>query len=352
MRAAVYVGPGQLRVEELPDPEPSADGIVLAIDACGVCGSDLKTWRSGRLARPGQVLGHEFAGRIVSVGSNVDGLAVGDSVTALPYTPCGSCDRCREGRTSLCDTAFLRSIANGEPGGFAEYLHVPHARRDRTVFVLPDNLPSGAGALVEPLAVGVHAVHLAEPSTDSIVVVLGLGTVGLAVVHALAVAGVRTIIATDLSPLRREAARRIGAHVVDPTTHDLVGVIRDYTGPGAYRAPAACDVVFDCAGAHALIDTVMPTIRAGGALVLAALHDRPLPVDATSVVRRGVRILGTFGYDGDFATAAGLVASGDVDVSGLVSHRFGLDQVTEAFEMQADAAASVKVLVEPEVAHG
>ena len=350
MRAAVYVGPGELRVEELPDPEPKTDGIVIAVDACGVCGSDLKTWRSGRLARRGQVLGHEFAGRIVSVGSDVDDLTVGEYVTALPYTPCGECDRCREGRTSLCDTALLRSIANGEPGGFAEFLHIPHARRDRTVFGLPDGLPPGSGALVEPLAVGVHAVHLAEPDPDAVAVVLGLGTVGLAVVHALAAVGVRTIIATDLSPVRRDAAARVGAHVVDPLAQDLVAVIRDHTGPGAYRAPAACDVVFDCAGAHGLIDAVMPAIRAGGALVLAALHDRPLPVDATSVVRRGVRILGTFGYDDDFATAVRMVASGRVDTTDLVSHRFGLEQITEAFEMQADAGASVKVLVEPGVA--
>jgi (R,R)-butanediol dehydrogenase/meso-butanediol dehydrogenase/diacetyl reductase len=347
MRAAVYQGPGEFRIEELPDPEPARHGVVIAVEACGVCGSDLKTWRSGRLVRPGQVLGHEFAGRIVSVGSDVDDLVVGEYVTALPYTPCGECPRCREGRTSLCDTALLRSIANGEPGAFAEYLHIPHARRDSTVFALPDDLPAGSGALVEPLAVGVHAVNLAEPGVDAVAVVLGLGTVGLSVVHALAAAGVRSIIATDLSAGRREAAARVGARVVDPLSEDLVAVIREHTGPGAYRAPAACDVVFDCAGAHGLIDTVMPSLRAGGTLVLAALHDRPLPVDATSVVRRGVRIVGTFGYDGDFGTAARMVASGEVVTDGLVSHRFDLERITEAFETQADADASVKVLIEP-----
>lgn len=347
MKAAVFRGPGEFGVEEIPDPEPSTDGIVIAVDACGVCGSDLKTWRSGRFVRPGQVLGHEFSGRIVSIGGDVDDLSVGEYVTALPYTPCGECDRCREGRTSLCDTALLCSIANGEPGGFAEYLHIPHARRDQTVFALPDGMDAGSGALIEPLAVGVHAVNLAEPDQNDVAVVLGLGTVGLAVVHALAASGVRSIIATDLSERRRAAAAAVGAHVVDPTTDDLVEVVRAHTGPGAYRAPAACDVVFDCAGAHGLIDSVMPCIRAGGALVLAALHDRPLPVDATSVVRRGVRILGTFGYDDDFATAARMVADGTVTAESLVSHRFDLDRITEGFEAQADADQSVKVLIEP-----
>jgi 2-desacetyl-2-hydroxyethyl bacteriochlorophyllide A dehydrogenase len=208
-------------------------------------------------------------------------------------------------------------------------------------------MAAGSGALVEPLAVGVHAVHLAEPSHDDVAVVLGLGTVGLAVVHSLVAVGVRSIIATDLSARRREAAAAVGAHVVDPVTDDLVDVIRQHTGPGAYRAPAACDVVFDCAGAHGLIDAAMPCVRAGGALVLAALHDRPLPVDATSVVRRGVRILGTFGYDDDFAVAARMVAAGTVTAASLVSHRFDLEHITDAFEAQADADRSVKVLVEP-----
>lgn len=349
MKAAVYHGPADLRLEELPDPAPDPDGIVIAVEACGVCGSDLKSWRTGRLVRPGQVLGHEFVGRIVDVGREVDDLMIGDTVTALPYTPCGECAPCRSGRTSLCDTAFLRSIANGEPGAFAEYLHVPHARRGRTVFPLPRGLPRGAGALVEPLAVGVHAVALAEPDADYVPVVLGLGTVGLAVVHALVAAGVRTILATDSSAVRREAAARVGARVVDPATERLVDVIRDHTGPGAYRAPAACDAVFDCAGSSALVESVMPCIRAGGVLVLAALHDRPLPIDAMGVVRRGIRVVGTFGYDDDFAAAVEIVGSGSVDVDDLVSHRFALDRITDAFVMQADVEASVKVLVDPEM---
>ena len=125
MHAAVFHGPGEIRVEHLPDPVADPGSIVISVHACGICGSDLKTLRSGRLARPGQVLGHEFVGSIVEVGAGVDDLSIGELVTALPYVPCGRCARCIEGHTSLCETAFHRSIANGMPGGFAEYLHLP-----------------------------------------------------------------------------------------------------------------------------------------------------------------------------------------------------------------------------------
>lgn len=347
MRAAVFEGPGRLSVEDIPDPIAADDGIVIAVEACGICGSDLKTYRSGRLARPGQVLGHEFVGRIVETGSAVRDLEVGELVTALPYVPCGTCPRCLGGRSSLCESAFRSSIANGLPGGFAEYLHLPGARRDETVFALPDGLGTGAGALVEPLAVGVHAVQLAEVDAGDVVVVLGLGTVGLAVVFALRAAGVRNVIATDLSAKRCAAAEAAGAQIIGGTAAELVTAIGAVTGKGAYGAPAACDAIIDCAGVEPLINGVMPALRAGGSLVLAALHDAPLPVDATSIVRRGVRIVGTFGYDDDFGRAVSLVAQGDVAAADLVTHRYGLDDIVTAFDTQGDAASSVKVLVQP-----
>lgn len=349
VRAAVFEGPGRFSVEEIPDPIVAPDGIVIAVEACGICGSDLKTYRSGRLARSGQVLGHEFAGRIVEVGARVRDLKVGELVTALPYVPCGRCGPCGRGRASLCDTAFNSSIANGLPGGFAEYLHLPGARRNETVFVLPDGLAPGAGALVEPLAVGLHAVALAAVDEGDVVVVLGLGTVGQSVVLALRAAGVRHVIATDLSSKRCEAAQAAGAQVVTGTIHDIIAAVASITGPGAYGAPAACGAIFDCAGVESLINGVLPALRAGGTLVLAALHDRPLPVDATAIVRRGIRIVGTFGYDDDFSRAVSLVAGGGVSTDDLVTHRFGLEHIAEAFDTQADADSSIKVLVEPGV---
>ena len=157
----------------------------------------------------------------------------------------------------------------------------------------------------------------------------------------------RQVIAIDLATPRLEAARRAGAMVVDGTTDDLIESVKAVTGPGAYRAPAACDAVIDCAGSPALLTTAITALRPGGTLVLAALYDEPLALDATSVVEHGVRIVGTFGYDDDFGRAVALVADGRVTVEGVVTHRFGLEEIGEAFATQGDAARSVKVLVEP-----
>lgn len=347
MKAAVFHGPGDLRVEEVPDVAVAPDGIVIAVRACGICGSDLKTLRTGRLARSGQVLGHEFVGEIIDIGHEVDDLSIGDVVTALPYVPCRRCDRCREGRTSLCDTAFRRSIANGLPGGFAEFLALPGARRGETVFPLPASITPQAGALIEPLAVGLHAVDLAGVRPHDVVVVLGLGTIGLSAVLALKARGVREVVAVDTSALRREAAQQLGAVVVEDATTELLDTMRHLTGPGSYGAVSAGDVVIDCAGSSALLATAMRTLRTGGTLVLAALYDGAVELDVTSVVRRGIRIVGTFAYDGNFARAVELVSSGTIQLDHLVSHRFGLDDIASAFAVQADASRSVKVVVEP-----
>lgn len=349
MRAGVFQGPGVIEPVDVPDPVCDPGGVILAVEACGVCGTDLTIVERGVMVRPGQVLGHEFAGTVVDVGGEVEHLAVGDRVTALPYVPCGRCRPCRTGRSSMCDVALRRSIANGLPGGFAEYLHLPDAELGRTVFGLPDDLAPGAGALVEPLAVGVKAAASSAATGDDVVIVVGLGTVGLSVVHALIARGVGAVIATDMSPTRLEAGRRAGARVIDAAdgVDAVIETARELTGPGAYGAPAAAAALIDCAGVGRVVGELLPALRATGVVVIAALHDHPLGIDAGLVVRRGLSLVGTFGYDHHFAEAVEMVSAGVVGVDDLVSHRFPLDRIAEAFAVQNDASASVKVLVEP-----
>ncbi len=348
MKAAVFHGPGDIRVEDVDDPSASPDGIVIQVAACGVCGSDVHAYRRGQLVRPGQVLGHEFSGTVVEVGDQVTGVATGDRVVAMPFTPCRACPSCLAGRPALCETAFRRSVANGLPGGFAERVAVPGARVGEVVHHLPDHVSDEAGALVEPLAVGLQAVAQADPRPDQVAVVLGLGSVGLAVVHGLRARGVEAIVATDVSAPRLAAARAAGITVVDGNVGDIEEAVRELTGPGAYGAPAAADVVFECSGAAPLLDRAIRMARMGGRVVMVALYGQAPLVDATLVVRKGLRLDGTFAYSGDeFAAAVGLLADGVVDATALVSHRFALAEAAEAFEVQSDASASVKVLVQP-----
>jgi (R,R)-butanediol dehydrogenase / meso-butanediol dehydrogenase / diacetyl reductase len=352
MRAAVFHGPGDLVVEELPDPVADPGSIVLEVTGCGVCGSDIHAWSRGALVRPGQVLGHEFAGRVHAVGDGVDGITVGDRVTAMPFTPCHDCGPCRAGRTGLCERAFRASIANGLPGGFAELLQVPGARLGDTVHPLPDTLPDRAAVLVEPLAVGLQAVDLAAPEPGEVAVVLGIGSVGLAVVHALRGRGVEHVVATDLSPVRLQAAAAAGAIPVHGQDDDLEAVVADLTGRGPYGSPAAAGAVIECSGSARLLATGIRLAGMAARIVLVGIHGTRPELDANLVVRKGLTLTGSFAYEPrHFSEAIDLLATGQVDADDIVTHRFGLDQVGEAFAVQADPQQSVKVVVEPGGTH-
>jgi len=348
MKAAVYRGPEDVRVEEWPDPQVAPDGIVMEVAACGICGSDVKSYTTGRFVRPGQVLGHEFAGTVVEIGAKVEGIVVGDRVTALPFVPCGTCRRCRRGEGSLCEVAFQRSIANGLPGGLAELLHVPGAAVGVTVFPLPDALSTEDGALIEPLAVGLRGVELGALTSGDVALVLGLGTIGLSVVQALRARGITQVIGSDPSSRRREVALRAGASVVvDPTEQDLVEVVRSVTGPGAYGSPAAADALFDCAGVPAALTAALPALRFGGTAVLLALYGENLELNGTQMVRKALQVKGTFGYGDSFPEAVRLAGEAAAEIGDLVTERFSLDHADQAFRAQLDRDRSVKTLVVP-----
>ena len=201
----------------------------------------------------------------------------------------------------------------------------------------------------EPLAVGLHAVEISGAKKTDVAVVLGLGTIGLAVVCALVAQGVEVIIAVDPSSKRRDVALCMGEMVVDPTTQDLAEVVQSVAGKGKYGYISNADLLFDCAGSVDLLNSSLKLLRLGGSVVLAALYREKLVIDGTMLVRRGVKMVGTFAYDEQFGRAVQLLQGGPLNIENLVSHRFGLDEVMTAFRTQADPQTSVKVFVKPEV---
>jgi (R,R)-butanediol dehydrogenase/meso-butanediol dehydrogenase/diacetyl reductase len=342
MKAAVFQGIKDIRVEEVDDPQAGPEDVVVAVSVCGICGSDLHTYEHGSFVAPGQIMGHEFSGEVVEAGDQVSGLQVGDRVTALPLVPCGDCPRCLEGRYNLCASAWTTGLAYGRPGAFAERIQIPRSIPGQNVFKLADGMSDEEGATVEPLAVAVHAVRLAGDVEGQTALVLGLGTIGQQVVQVLRANGVRRVVGIDLSELRLRAAATLGADAVD----GAAGI--DRAIDAALGEGEEIDVVFECSGVPKLANAALDTIKAGGTIVVLALYDDPVTFNPTALVQKEIRMQGSIAYTSDdFGAAVELLASGRAKADPLITHRHGLDDVMEAFETQLSKDESLKVLVTP-----
>ena len=336
MIAAVFREAGVIAAEELPAPSAEATDVVVAVRACGICGSDMHAYEHGLYVQPGQVMGHEFAGDVVAVGDSVSDISVGDRVAVMPYAACGACAACRAGRPHLCAAFMTASIAYGLPGAFAELVRVPDARLGANVHRLGDATSYEAAALAEPLAVACHAVRLADPKPDEHAMVVGQGPIGLLVVQALRAHGVGAVTAVDVSEHRLRTASRVGA------TETVLAVgqrLSDASG---------CDVdlVFECSGVPHLVDQALRAVSPGGRVVAVAVYGGRVEINPSLVVQRELRLQGSFAATGeDFAFAVQLIEGGAILHRELISHRFALADIDRAFEAQADRAHAVKVMV-------
>ena len=230
MKAARYYGIRDLRIEDVNKPELSPNGVVIKVKAAGICGSDLHPYKAGGLlesgeAEPGLIMGHEFAGDVVEVGPNVSGIKVGDRVTAHSVLRCGECDWCRKGQYNRCVNMSI--LGFHAPGAFAEYISIPLAVPNETVFILPDTFSYQDGALIEPLSTGANVALRAQPRKEDVAVVLGAGIIGLTTMQSLKALGAGKVIITDISEKRLEVAKATGADmVINAKKEDPVKIVR------------------------------------------------------------------------------------------------------------------------------
>ena len=348
MKAAIFRGPRNFEVQEIPTPAVGERDVLIQVDYCSICGSDLHTYTKGLYVSPGQIMGHEFGGTIVELGSALKdkGFHVGQRVVTNPTIACGHCVMCRKGMPNICETALTRTLAYGKPGAFAQYVL---QGGDGFFYPLPESVSTKEGAMMEPLAVAVHAVKRANLSLNDTAVVFGAGTLGLLVSQVLKSIGNIRVIQVDLSEKRLEVARQTGVdYTINPAeVEDVVAEIAAITGPGYYGpGGAAADVVFECAGVPATVLQSLRVVRHGGTVVTLALAEKPAPIDITVITQKQISFLGTYAYTNDFEEAVDLVASGKVRVEPLISHVYPLAQIGEAFEMQLNAKESVKVVVD------
>ncbi len=237
MKALVYDGAWQMPLRQIDPPSPTPDDVIVAVQAVGICGSDVHgfTGSTGRRT-PGIVMGHEFSGIVAQTGAAVSSHNVGDRVIVQPLATCGTCDMCRLGRPNVCYNRTL--IGMHTHGAYAECVRVPQDQ----LYRLPDTVSWEQGAMVEPLSVAMHAVNLTPLSLMDTVVIVGAGTIGLLALLAVRLKGAGQIIVTDLSPHRLALAKQLGADiVVNIAERDPIAVVNDATGG---------------AGAHAVIEAV------------------------------------------------------------------------------------------------
>jgi len=337
VRVGVFRGVRRIELEDAPEPTVGPRDVVLDVKACGICGSDLHTYLEGALVEAGQVLGHEFAGVVAAVGGDVEAIAVGDRVTAVPIQPCGECRRCVEGNGHLCEHAHETGIGFGLPGAFADRVRIPNARLGVNVHHLPEELGFEDGALVEPLAVAVHAVRRSGARPGQTAFVFGLGTIGLHVAQALRAVGVDPVLGTDLSARRRGLATELGVTALAPAD-DVAAAL----------GGRELDLVFECAGAPPLIQRSLELVRPRGTVVIVALYDTQATIDPMVLAHKEATVVGSVMVTPeDFRESIELLRTGRAAGARLVTQRAPLADLPAAFELQTDKDATVKVMVAP-----
>jgi (R,R)-butanediol dehydrogenase / meso-butanediol dehydrogenase / diacetyl reductase len=346
MRAAVYHRPHDVRISEIDEPEPGPGQVKLRVAHNGVCGSDLHEYFSTETFVPVEphpqtgvsapvVLGHEFSGTVVAVGSGVTRVHEGDRVAARPTITCGECPSCRAGSPNTCRVLAFHGLS-GHGGGLSEFTVLPESM----VFPLPGTVSLEMGALVEPMAVSYHAVEVSGIEPGQCAVIAGLGPIGVGLFFALRAKGVENIIASDPSAARREILAGLGArNVIDPTeTEVAVAAAQATDGLGAH-------VVFDAAGVGAAILTGIGALAPQGKIIVVGIHEQAMELNPTALLLGEAQIVASLTYtDDDYRAVIESMARGEISPEGWVDHA-GLDDLLSVYE-ELRKGARMKVLID------
>jgi threonine dehydrogenase-like Zn-dependent dehydrogenase len=384
MKAAVFYGAKDIRVETVEDPKMEPTDVLVRVKACGICGSDVHTYKKGILSRPGFVMGHEFSGEVAEVSKKVKGINIGDRVVAMivpsseairacgqcfwctrgqpqwcptiALKPCGECNYCKSGQFWMCDKIQRHMlIGYGRNGAYAEYVLVPDAVLNNNVFKIPDSLSWEEAAIIEPLWGAYRWVMMANPQPHETAVVTGLGTIGLSVMLVLK-QFVSKVIVSEVSQKRLQLAKELGADVIiDATKEDPLQKVIEITGTGrsfSGKGGGCADIVMECSGVPIALQQAIEMTRTGGRIVLVGLFEEDVPLNINRIIHKQLSLISSFSrgrkpVSQEIMEAIKLLASGKVNAKPLISHQFPLDNIMEAFEVQTNPEQSIKVIIKP-----
>jgi len=342
MRAVKLYAPGDLRIVEMEKPKPGPNQVLLQVKAVGICASDIHYFRDGgigdNVVTEPLILGHEFSAVIAEIGPDVQNVKPGDRVAVEPAEPCWQCDLCKQGDFNLC-----RSIKFcGTPphdGAFREFMAYPAS----LAVPVPQSMDFGEIAMLEPIAIGVYAVDLAQPVRDRTIGILGAGGIGISILQAVRVAGAGDVYVTDLIPERLRYADRLGAtRTFDANDPKVVDKVIAATGG------RGLDIVFEAAGENEAVCQATEMVRPGGLVMVGGIpRDDFMTVKASVVRRKGLTIRLIRRSNRTLERSIRLVLDGQINASALITHRLPLERVVDAFEIARDRRdGALRVVVE------
>lgn len=343
MRALVLSEYKQLELVDIPKPQPGEDDLLIRVQACGICGSDVHGYdgSTGR-RRPPIVMGHEAAGIIESVGAAVTGFQAGDHVTFDSTVFCGRCFYCRRGQVNLCDHRQVIGVSTPDfrrMGAFAEYVTVPA----RIAYPLPSGMPFAHAALIEAVSVAVHAVSLTPIALDDTVVVVGAGMIGILTLQAALLAGAGRVFVFDVDDTRLDMARSLGATATFNTRNS--NPIPDVLKLTANRG---VDVALECVGISSTIKLAIDAVRKGASVTLVGNVAPTVEVGLQSVVTRQIRLQGSCASSGEYPACISLISRGAIRVVPLLSAVAPLEEGAEWFRRLYEREPGLlKIVLQP-----
>ena len=342
MKALMLTRYRNLEMAELPTPEVGADEVLVRVAACGICGSDVHGYdgSSGRRIPP-LVMGHEAAGAVEAVGTGVKSFSRRERVTFDSTVYCGACANCKRGDVNLCDRRQVLGVSCGDyrrAGAFAEFVAVPA----RICYRLPENLEFAEAAMLEAVAVAIHAAKLGEVKTEDTALVIGAGTIGILTMQALRAAGLKRVFVTDVDEPRLAMAKQLGATEILLSDTALQENILQLTGG------EGVDAALEAVGRNETVAAAIDATRKGGTVVLIGNITPQVTIHLQKVVSRQIRLQGSCASAGEYPQAIAWVASGAINVKPLISAVAPLEEGAQWFErLYAREPNLLKVVLTP-----
>jgi L-iditol 2-dehydrogenase len=336
LKAIIIKKPFEISVEDISMPEIGQGELLIKVKAVGICASEVHAFQGTHPFRiPPIVSGHEFSGEVVKVGDSVSNFMVGDRVTVFPIITCGSCEYCLSGKNNLCDERKVLGTAQW-PGPFGEYVKAPHT----VVYKIPDDITFDEGALIEPLAVGLHTFRRANIEQGQAIAIFGSGAIGLSTLIIAKYFGAKVLVIEPIE-FKANLAKRLGADIIiNPLTHEIKKILSE-------TFPKGVDAAVDCAGAKNSLLNAIEVVKKGGRVIVTALFKEKVEIDPLTVMLREINILGSQMYTSEeFKQAISLSCKVRDRLRQLITYKMNFEQAKEAFKLMLGNKA-VRVILYP-----